>query len=149
MSTTIQFLIVVCAIGALVSAAIAWTRTRKASTTVALFILGAVAAPIGVVVSLLIPASRPQWLPDPWGQATWRWHDGRRWTEMTSGLVVLGASALQGCSSICRLEAPRLIPPEGAALPSTGAGNQRPAPVRQGAALSYVLTFGRPPVTSS
>jgi hypothetical protein len=26
----------------------------------------------------------PGWRPDPWGQRTWRWWDGARWTDTTA-----------------------------------------------------------------
>lgn len=29
-------------------------------------------------------STKPDWYPDPWGEAQWRWHDGTEWTSHTS-----------------------------------------------------------------
>ena len=54
------------------------------------FLLGLVLGVIGVVITALLP-SVPGWRADPWGEAVYRYHDGRQWT----GYVSDGAGSVQ------------------------------------------------------
>jgi membrane protease YdiL (CAAX protease family) len=68
-------------VGMVIAAPITWLVARAAQPALPWLAYGSGAATDGGWAASVAP---PGWRPDPWGQRTWRWWDGTRWTDTTA-----------------------------------------------------------------
>lgn len=82
---TLELIIIINGIGAILAACIAYAKTSSVGTFITVFIVGLIIWPVALVGALMIkrpvpPPQPPGWYPDPWQFGQVRYYDGREWT---------------------------------------------------------------------